>query len=207
MKQISEALRQHLAQEVTTLATCWKLTRRDGVSLGFTNHDQDINLDGTLYKAAAVFQSSAVTSSLGLNADNYDLEGVLSADAITDDDILAGLYDYAEIICFMVNYTDASMGGLHIKTGWLGEVTMSGQQFVAEVRGIADVMQRTVGEHFSPTCRASLGDEVCGVDVANYSVNSTAESAADLFQFTDSTRTEQPGYYDYGVVRFTSGAN
>jgi hypothetical protein len=34
MKAISTAHAQHLAGEVTTLATCWKITRRDGVVLG-----------------------------------------------------------------------------------------------------------------------------------------------------------------------------
>jgi hypothetical protein len=38
MKSISAALAQHLAGDVTTPATCWKIAQRDGVLLGFTNH-------------------------------------------------------------------------------------------------------------------------------------------------------------------------
>lgn len=207
MKQISEALRNHLAQEVTTVATCWKLTRRDGLVLGFTSHDRDLVVDDITYVASAAFQASAITSSLGLTADNYDLEGVLNSEAITDDDILAGRYDYAEITCFMVDYTNPSAGTLHLKTGWLGEVVLSGQQFVAEVRGIADIMERTVGEYFSPTCRASLGDARCKIDLSGYTVAGSVTDAESLFMFTDDARSEQPGYYDYGIVTFTSGAN
>jgi hypothetical protein len=33
-KTIGAALAQHLAGEATTLATCWKITRRDGVVRG-----------------------------------------------------------------------------------------------------------------------------------------------------------------------------
>jgi hypothetical protein len=40
------AFTQHLADEVTTLATCWKSTRRDGAVLGFTDHLRDLELDG-----------------------------------------------------------------------------------------------------------------------------------------------------------------
>ena len=42
MKTISAGLAQHLAGEVTTLATCWKITRRDSVVLGFTDHVFDL---------------------------------------------------------------------------------------------------------------------------------------------------------------------
>jgi hypothetical protein len=47
-KTISPALAQHLAGEVTTLATCWKITRRDGAVLGFTDHVRDLRglIDG-----------------------------------------------------------------------------------------------------------------------------------------------------------------
>jgi hypothetical protein len=37
IRPISTALAEHLAGEVTTLATCWAITRRDGVLQGFTN--------------------------------------------------------------------------------------------------------------------------------------------------------------------------
>jgi len=41
-KTLNHALAQHLAGEVTTLATCRKITRRDGVVLGFTDHVLDL---------------------------------------------------------------------------------------------------------------------------------------------------------------------
>jgi len=39
MKSITPQLQNHLEQEVTTLTTCWRLTRRDGTVLGFTELD------------------------------------------------------------------------------------------------------------------------------------------------------------------------
>jgi hypothetical protein len=53
MKTISTALAEHLAGDVTTLATCWKITRRDGVVLGFTDHVRDLDVDGVTYRAAS----------------------------------------------------------------------------------------------------------------------------------------------------------
>jgi hypothetical protein len=52
---ISAGLQTHIAGEVTTLATCWKMTRRDATVLGFTDHDADIVFDSVTYKAATGF--------------------------------------------------------------------------------------------------------------------------------------------------------
>ena len=41
MKTILPGLDQHHAGEVTTLATCWRILRRDGVVLGFTDRRPD----------------------------------------------------------------------------------------------------------------------------------------------------------------------
>jgi uncharacterized phage protein (TIGR02218 family) len=207
MKTISEALQRHLQNEVTTLATCWKLTRRDGTMMGFADSDADITFAGMTYHASAALQASAITTSIGLTADNFDLEGVLSDDAITEADILAGRYDYAEINCFMVNYNDTSMGALPLTTGWFGAVTLKDGQFVTEVRGIGDALQHTIGEHYSPTCRATLGDARCKVALAGYTVTGSVSSISGVYTFTDAGRGEASGYFAYGTVTFTSGAN
>jgi hypothetical protein len=59
VKTISAALAQHLAGEGTTLATCWRITRRDGVVLGFTDHVRDLEMDGVTYKAASGYTRTA----------------------------------------------------------------------------------------------------------------------------------------------------
>ena len=52
MKAISTALQTHLAAEVSTIATCWKLTRRDGVILGFTDCSHSFTIDTLTYQSA-----------------------------------------------------------------------------------------------------------------------------------------------------------
>jgi uncharacterized phage protein (TIGR02218 family) len=120
---------------------------------------------------------------------------------------MAGRYDYAEIEIFIVNYEDLSMGRMPVKTGWLGEVTCQDGRFVAEVRGLTQRLAQTVGAHFSPTCRAALGDARCGVDTQALEVTGSITAVAGRTQFSDSTRSEANGYFNYGVITFTSGAN
>ncbi len=207
MQSLTTALADHLAQEVTTLATCWQITRRDGTALYFTEHDKDIIVDGHTYLAASGMSPSAVTSQSGMAVDNLEFEGMLTADVISEADILSGRYDHAEISIFMVNYVDPTMGVLHLKTGWLGEVTLRGGQFVAEMRGLSSRLQQTIGEVYTRTCRAKLGDARCGIDLMAFTVTGTVTSVEAAHAFTDSARAEDNGYFAYGTVTFTSGAN
>ena len=68
-KTISTALAQHLAGEVTTLATCWKITRRDGIVLGFTDHVRDLQIDGVVtYKGLSGWACTNVAGRLAVSA-------------------------------------------------------------------------------------------------------------------------------------------
>lgn len=207
MQNLSAAFNAHLAQEVTTLATCWSITRKDAVALYFTDHDSDLTIAGHRYQAADSMNPSAVSSQAGLTVDNLEFEGILSAAAITESDILSGRYDHAEISMFMVNYADLSMGTLPLKTGWLGEVTLQGGQFVAEMRGLTSRLQQVIGEVYTSSCRAALGDGRCKVNLASYTHTGSVTTAETAYAFSDSTKTQVNGYFAGGVVQFTSGAN
>ena len=207
MKQISAALAAHLAGEVTTLATCWKLTRRDGTVMGFTDHDENITFEAVSYQAATGFTPSAIASSASLSVDNLDVEGMLSAGTIEEDDVMAGRYDFAQIEIFQVNYKDTTQGALAMRCGWLGEISLQKQHFVAEVRGLTQKLSQTIGELYSPSCRASFGDGRCKVNLAAYTVTGAIDSVAGSQQFIDAARSEATGRFGFGVITFTSGAN
>ncbi len=205
MKTLSSGLQTHLQSETTTLATCWKLTRTDATVLGFTDHDRDLVVSGVTYKAATGFTPTAIASSDSLSVDNLDVEGMLASGSITDSDIVAGKYDFAEIEIFMVNWSDLSQGTLSLRKGWLGEVTFQHHQFVAEVRGLSQRLSATIGQVYSPTCRAQFGDSRCGIALAAHTVSGTIVSIQNNQVITDTSRTESSGVFTYGKITFTSG--
>lgn len=207
MQTISNALAIHLGQEVTTLATCWSIRRKDGVSFYFTSHDRDILIEGNLYKAADAMTPSAVSSQSGLTVDNMDFEGILNPAGLTQEDVMSGRYDHAEIVIFMVNYLAPEAGKLHLKTGWLGEVTLRGTQFVAELRGISARLQQTIGEVYTRSCRAALGDARCGIDLDLFTLNGVVSAVETNFSFVDSNKTQSNGYFSGGLITFTTGLN
>jgi uncharacterized phage protein (TIGR02218 family) len=95
VKSINPAMLTHLASEVTTLATILKLTRGDGVVMGFTDHDRDITVGGVTYEAAIGYTRSALSSKSDLSVDNLQVAGVIDSAGIADVDVRAGVYDYA----------------------------------------------------------------------------------------------------------------
>lgn len=205
MKIISNALQTHIQSEVTTLATCWKLTRSDASVLGFTDHDSDITFNSVLYKASTGFTPTSIASSDSLSVDNLDVEGMLASGSITEADIIAGKYDFAEIEVFMVNWSDLTQGSMALRRGWLGEVTLKHNQFVAEVRGLSQRLSATIGQVYSPTCRAQLGDSRCTVNLAAHTVTGTISTVLNNQTIKDTARTEPAGVFTYGKMTFMTG--
>jgi len=200
--------------EVTTLAMCWKLKLRNKKVLGFTNHDKDIVIDDVLYIADSGFTSSAVASNSDLSVDNLDIQGIISNSIISEDDILSGLYDHAEIEVFMTDYLNPHTGIIKLRKGWFGEVKLSSSHFIVEVRGLLQSLDATIGELYSPNCRACLGDSQCCVDTELYRINDlhVTEIIDDQsFLFKANTQSEAKiqnnKMYLYGTVLFHTGKN
>jgi hypothetical protein len=78
MRTVSAALAQHLAGEVTALATCWRIARREGVVQGFTDHVRDLEVEGVIYKAASATRRPRSAARPTLRFDNLDFQNVFS---------------------------------------------------------------------------------------------------------------------------------
>ncbi len=207
MRIISPQLEAHFEGGLTTLATCWKITREDTTELGFTDHDQSLTIDSVDYDSLAGFTPTTVENKSNMSVDNLDIEGQVFPSKITEEDLLAGLYDYAEIEIFIVNYEDLTQGKLVVKRGRLGEVTLNSQMFQAEVRGLTQHLSQTIGDVFSPSCRAILGDSKCKVALAGFTVSGTVSEVVNNQTFKATVLTEAAGWYTGGEVEWTSGNN
>jgi uncharacterized phage protein (TIGR02218 family) len=206
MKTISAGTATHVAQETTTLSTCWKLTRRDAQVFGFTEADTSLVVAGVTYTPTSGYTRSAISTNSTLSVDNLDLEALLDDTAITEADLLAGLWDHAEIRIFSVNRADTTQI-VKQRRGWLGEVTIKDGTFTCELRGLAQVLQSSVGELFSPACRADFCDTRCGLTLATYTDSGTVTSVTSYRVFADTSLVAADGFYDGGLVTFTSGLN
>ena len=207
MKQISAQLKNHISGELTSLVTCWILTRRDGIRLGFTTHDREIFFDHLIFRPVNSFLPSTISSSNSLNVDNLEVQAVLSSDGLAEKDIRAGLFDHGRITIFQVNWQDLTQGRLFIRHGWLGEFALKDQNFTVEIRGLTQKLQQIIGHVYSPECRANLGANDCHVNLERFTALGMVTEVTGRDIYTDSSRLEGDGWYEYGFVRWLSGNN
>ncbi len=207
MKPISVALKNHLNSEITTLATCWKIVRKDGVTIGMTGHDKSIIYNSVLYQPNGGFVPSAIDSNSELAVDNLEIQAIIDEIIIKEVDIKAGLYDFAKVKIFLLNYNDLSQGSLILRTGWIGEIKHSKGYFTAEIRGLMQNFSQNIGILCSPSCRAKFGDTKCGVNLASYTFTGSITAIINNQIFIDTNRLEDAGYFSQGKITFTSGNN
>ena len=177
------------------------------MELGFTDHDQLITFGGLDYDSVAGFTPTTVESKSNMSVDNMEVEGQTFPSKITEADLFAGKYNFAEIEIFIVNYEDLTQGKMIVKRGRLGEVTLNKQMFRAEVRGLTQHLSQGIGDVYSPSCRAILGDAKCKVNLASFTVSATVTAVTSNQTFSSDTLSEEAGWYTGGEVEWTSGNN
>lgn len=195
-----------------TLCICIKITRQDGIIMGFTTHDRELTSDTVIYKPIDSIQATAVRHELGTGIGNLDVDGllkdtILSSDSITETELRAGAYDSAKIQMYVVDWLFPANTPQTIITGTTGEINIMQGHYKTEVRGLLQRMSQQIGSLTTATCRVKrLGDADCKVDMTPFRHVSdvNAVQGPRLIDFNDSEIT---GYYDYGVVTVTSGAN
>ena len=223
----SAALKAHLSQPYQTTTTCWLVRLRDGSGgdpqvRGFTAHNAALTFDleawmitqsltptpgiaGTgsvVYAAETGYTPSDIAGAADLSPDNLETDGVLSSPSITEADLNAGIWDFASVTIFLVNWADLSMGALILRSGKLGEVTVGRENFKAELRGVSQAYSRTIGALTSPGCRANLGDAQCKVDLAPFTDTATLTGVGTDGVTLFASSLTQPG--PTGAVSITS---
>lgn len=190
---------------LTTVTLCWRIERRDGVTIGLTAHDRDLVLDGLRYRAAPGMTPSAVERSASLEADSMDVRGVLSSAAITEGDLLAGRWDGARVVLFATDWA-APGETISLGEGTIGAIETRDGAITVELRGATAAFDAPVTEATSPDCRAELGDARCRVAMAGRRrfVRVTAVDAAVV-----TVDAEEPAANAYGGgrLRWFGGAN
>jgi uncharacterized phage protein (TIGR02218 family) len=209
MRDLPPGLQDHLDSGTTTLCHCWRLALRSGEVLGFTDHDRDLSIDGTLYEAGAGFTGSEIESSLGFSVDNLEAAGALQSGRLDAARLRAGDFDHAAIEIWRVNWQAVDQR-LLLRKGHLGEVTVDQAGFTAEVRGLAHLLNQTAGRLYQYGCDAVAGDARCGVDLGQPAFS----AAGTVTQVLPGARLKVSGlssfpadWFTAGTITFTSGAN
>ncbi len=193
----------------TTICRCWQLVRQDGKTFGFTDHDRDLDFGGQVYLAGSGMDASALESSTGLSVDNGQAVGALSAVGLQDSDIMAGRFDRAEVMQWLVNWDDVSVRTLVFR-GTLGEIRRGSSAFEVELRSLAESLNQPLGRAYVPGCDATLGDSRCTVDLevaGRVETVSVLDVSNKRRLLVDPVVSADSGWFSSGHMRWISGAN
>lgn len=189
---------------LTSLAFCWRLERSDGAGLALTSADRDIATSETVYRSAPGVTPGAIGRSIGLEPDSGEVAGALAADSLSDDDLAQGRWNGASVKLVALDWGAPGAEPVPLLGGELGEVSIDGDGFSAELRGAAARLSRPPCPSTSPECRAALGDKKCGVDLAGRTIRAKVVSAS-----ASVLELDQPidAKFLFGRLRYLSGSN
>lgn len=165
MRNLPPAFAQKLDDGVTSLALAWRLTRKDGLQIGVTQHDRDLMFDGTLFVAAYSFVGGDHDKEVNLAPDRTALSGALNIAAISQADLALGRWDHAKVEAFWVDWANPS-DFIPMWSGIVGASSWRGAAFELDIVGQEAVLNREIGRVYTRSCDAALGDSRCKVDMA-----------------------------------------
>ncbi len=160
-----------------TVATYWRVFRRDGVTIGFTTHDCNLWFDGVLHRSAPGMIPSAIRRSADLDPDSAEVQGALSHDAISAADLALGRFDRARVMIGLVDWD--SLDHREIYRGTIGMVTEEAGGFVAALESRKLELQRDPVPRTSPSCRATFCGPGCTLSAERFERSATV-TAIDL---------------------------
>lgn len=220
MKDVSAATLAHFAQATTQIAELWKVVRRDLTVWGWTDHDDDVVIDGVTYRASEGLMPSAAHSTDQLQVDTLDV--TVFMDVSTEVEIAAGVWDGAEVVHaeYIWSSPPAALDSsvLVKRVGTLGEMTRKAQLLTVELRGLTDKLQTRIGRNYGPICpwyhaiwngTTYTASVECGLSLTGRIhdgvVSALAPDAAR--EFFASGLALPAEYFTWGYLAATSGGN
>jgi uncharacterized phage protein (TIGR02218 family) len=209
MRDIPADLAGHLSGETTSLCHCWRATRRDGVKLGFTDHDEDLNFEDTVFHAGTGLDAAEASTGLGFAVGGGEVAGALSSDGLSEEDLSAGRWDGARVEMFLVNWT-APEQRIRLRVAEVGEVRRQGAEFSAELRSMMHRLDAKTGRLYAGTCDAELGDARCRKDLQSpiFTGQGLVLEAVSAFELVVSgLRDFADGWFAAGRLTWADGRN
>jgi len=204
---------------VLFLATCWRLTRRDGFVLRLTDADSELTMaSGEVFTPSNAAQATASRSENDLESRSVEVAGVLDSSAISDVDIRAGLYRDAMVESWVVDRRFPWQGHYQFVRYWMSAPTFDKDRWQAELRGFGSRISGQVGEVASKMCKHELGDGYgkpsggCKVDLSLFTVTDlevvdVSTDSPELVFTLDHDSVNADNAYALGKITWLTGAN
>lgn len=192
------------AGELETVATFWRVLRRDGVTLGFTGHDHDLWFDGVLHRASPGMVPAAIRKSADFEPDSAEVRGALTHEGITGADLAAGRFDNAQVRVGVVDWETLEHQVLY--AGTIGSVSEEDGSFSADLVSRKAELQRDPVPRTSPACRATFCGPGCNLNPLRYTREVTLVSLDADANAATFAEAPDPAVSAGGTLRWIDGS-
>lgn len=212
MKNYSTSFLSVLNSEVVTLATCWLIELGDGTKLGFTDCDRPFTIDGVYYDPDGGFEASDVSRGLDAESNSMMIKSYFSVQ-LPESLVASGQLRGAKCHFFQVNpyelpttLEDSPLTYNSLLRGYVKKMDLTDQTYRLEVGSLTDFLSRTTGDVTQPTCRNTFCDNLCGLDISDYTDSRTVTEVINptVIQFGASVADN---YYAGAEIIWQSGDN
>jgi uncharacterized phage protein (TIGR02218 family) len=206
MRNINTNIKTELNEELIFYIKIITLTLKSGIKIGFSEYDLAFILDNILYKPQNSFNLENFSNRN--NSTNFsEILGVIDDEIITENDLISGKFLDSEIEIAVTNPKNLALGKVILFTGFVDKIINDNQKFYFEIKSFSEKLKRTITQNYSKKCRAVFTDSKCGLNKNTFTFNGSITSVLNDYQFADSARTQANFYFNYGVIKFTSGLN
>lgn len=198
------------------MADLYTITLIGGGVLRYTSADRAVSWGGNSFQLGPLIKRGRTRLQVGIQVDSLDM--TLSApDTVQVNSkplmafIASGGLDGARITLqrgFMASWASDPVGALFMFSGRVNDVSMGRYEARISVQSDLELLDTKVPRNlYQPGCVNTLYDSACGVNRASLTVTSSVSGITSRSKFTASALTQAAGYFELGVVGFTTGPN
>lgn len=202
------------------MADLYTITLVTGTVLRYTSADIDITHAGATYSARGpLIRRGTVRTVVGLEVDKLDMtvspkpgmDGHLLAGAPFIPASLQGALDGAMVMlqrAFLSSWALPPVGAVVMFYGRVSDVSGTRSAMPVDVKSALELLNTKLPRNLcQASCMHTLYDGGCAVNKAAYTTTGTVTGTNGTGQWLQSGLAQGAGWFDQGVLTFTSGAN
>lgn len=148
-------------ENLSTFAKAWRIKNQASQEICITEHDEDIIINGKIYKSMAN-EIGAIDINSNLETNRGLFIGVFDDGFINSQSIAAGLWNDAEFEIILFDWVNPQNYRI-IWGGIIGNIKLKQHGYEFELLGYEAKLNQNIGRKFSQKCCANLGDENCAI--------------------------------------------
>lgn len=215
-------LQAHYDGDALTTCLLARIMTKSGQFIGATDLDVNIEYDPAAYDPGGTgddwglqnhaadtggISFSRVETAADLTVDNAELSMLPSDEMVTEAQMLAGIFDLADVRIYRVNYMDLSQGHELVFAGQLGVVKTSQGIAGVETRSLTDLLKQPEADLYSIPCSHIFGGPKCPKAYVWTEFEVTAVDIDDPLRVFGTDITPTNDFYVPGVIEWTEGDN